>query len=506
MSAKRRLAAIMFTDIVGYTALMGKDEGKAIKILEENRQIHKKYIKLFHGWWIKEMGDGILVSFDSISNAISCALFIQKACIEKDIQLKVGIHEGEIVFGGKDVLGDGVNIASRIQEISEPGSVTISARAYENIKNRPEYRAVFLTERKLKNVEAPVRIYSVTSEGELLIPEVIETLPFLKKKYVHYTIAGVVIIIVSIFLWQFLFPKTSTENSIIILPFSNESVDKENEHWVNGVTEDIRNTLSMISDIRVASRVSSEKFRNTFMTAREIADELDVDYILEGTVAKHGDQIRIHVQLIEAYEDRHIWADTYNLDISEEMKDYFEAQAGIAEEVVFAMKANISPEENKRIKKIGTNNKKAYDAFLQGRDTVWREGSLYALKCYDRALELDPDFSSALAAKGEVLIWKGKFDSAYYYFDKALELDPETSLVYLIRGSFYFFGWYGQGNDSLAFEDLKKCRELEPNSAEGMLYLGNLYIRYKNDVEKGFQYLDQIYRISEKENAGKVGA
>ena len=166
MSEERRLAAIMFTDIVGYTALMGSDEDKAFNMLKRNHEIHENLIKQFNGTLIKEIGDGTLASFSLASDAVRCAMEIQKACKEQNIPLKIGIHEGEMVFAGADVLGDGVNIASRLQESAEEGCITISGSVYRDIKNKAGIRTEFIEEKSFKNVDEPIRVYKVLCEEE----------------------------------------------------------------------------------------------------------------------------------------------------------------------------------------------------------------------------------------------------------------------------------------------------------------------------------------------------
>ncbi len=211
MPEDRRLVAIIFTDIVGYTALMGKDEDKAFDMLKRNHAIHKTLIKQFNGTMIKEVGDGTLASFSLASDAVRCAMEIQKACREQDIPLKIGIHEGEMVFAGSDVLGDAVNIASRLQESAEGGCITISGSVYRDIKNKAGIRTEFMEERSYKNVDEPIRVYKVLDEqaeekSKILksrIPNRDLRIAIQKKKLALLIITGLVIIIATITIWYF---------------------------------------------------------------------------------------------------------------------------------------------------------------------------------------------------------------------------------------------------------------------------------------------------------------
>ena len=220
MAKQHRHAAIMFTDIVGYTALMGSDEDRAFEVLRENREIHSKLIEQFNGTLIKEMGDGMLVSFNLASDAVRCAIEIQKASIEQDIPLKIGIHQGEMVFEGNDVLGDGVNIASRIQDGTEEGCITISGSVYRDIKNKAGIRTEFIKERNFKNVDERIKVYRVINgedHEELSIHKNQSTNnnQFLKKRNIQYGIIALLLIVIpALMIWILAY-----SNSAILILF-----------------------------------------------------------------------------------------------------------------------------------------------------------------------------------------------------------------------------------------------------------------------------------------------
>ena len=469
-----RHAAIMFTDIVGYTALMGSDEDKAFEVLKQNQDIHKKLILQFNGTLIKEMGDGMLISFDLASEAVRCAIEIQKASKEQDIPLKIGIHEGEMVFADADVLGDAVNIASRLQDNADQGSIYISSSVHKNVKNKAGINTSFVEERTFKNVDEPVKVYKVLNEGEKA-----HTIPNRQKKasnkYIYY-LFGVVIIVLAILLIRNYFPSSvlseiDKEKSIAVMPFDNESADEENEYFVNGMMEDIRNNLSKIGDLRVISKTSTEKYRKTALSSQEIGRELLINYLLEGTVQKLGDQVKIHAQLISAENDDHIWEDTYLRDITD-VKEVFEIQSSIAQAIANELKAVITPEEMELITAIPTENIVAYDFYLKGKDAAdfTNEGMYKAMEYYNQALALDENLAEAYIGLGHVNWYLAHFSgtppapfwiASKNYLEKALRLDPTNADAWSHLGVVqHNWDW-----DSISsYQSNKKAYSLEPNN------------------------------------------
>ena len=241
MSEQRKYAAIMFTDIVGYTALMGKDEDKAFDMLARNRNIHITFINEFNGTLIKEIGDGTLVSFSLASDAARCAMNIQKECKKQEIPLRIGIHEGETVFAGADVFGDGVNVASRLQSESKTGCITISDSIYRKIKNKTDLKTRFIKEKAFKNVDEPIKIYQILlgEEKEKLLEK---QRFFRSKKNLLYFLSAIVIIILAIIVIRpFLIQVTniSAEKSIAVLPFENQSENQEYAYFGDALTDEI---------------------------------------------------------------------------------------------------------------------------------------------------------------------------------------------------------------------------------------------------------------------------
>ena len=261
----RQLAAIMFTDIVGYTALMGSDEDRAFEVLSKNREIHKQLVDRYNGTLIKEIGDGILISFNLASDAVYCAIEIQKKCKELDIPLKIGIHEGEMVFDDSDVLGDGVNIASRLQEDAQEGCIAISGKVYSDIKNRKEIITNFVKEKTFKNVEDPIKVYKVLCGDEENQPVSTSASNVKSKsKKPYYISAGLVVIVFAILsIWKFAAINETAEldKSIAVLPFEYLSEEANKQHLADGVMDAITRNLVKISDLKVIAGTSVEKYR-----------------------------------------------------------------------------------------------------------------------------------------------------------------------------------------------------------------------------------------------------
>jgi hypothetical protein len=293
----------MFTDIVGYTALMGSDEDRAFEVLSKNKEIHTEVVQKYNGTLVKEIGDGMLLSFNLASEAVYCAIEIQRKCNEQNIPLKIGIHEGETVLQGTDVLGDAVNVASRLEADTKQGCITISGSVYRDIKNRSDIHTRFVKEKRFKNVDDPIKVYEVLCgrNSDKSISNKYSNRR-INRKSVIFIIGFLVVIGAGFVVWK-LIPTSipdDIDKSIAVKPFWNESNDTTNIYFVNGMMEDIRNNLFKISNLRVVSRTTMEKYRDTDMSSYEIVKKENVSYLLEGSVQKLGNQVKIHAQLILA--------------------------------------------------------------------------------------------------------------------------------------------------------------------------------------------------------------
>ena len=368
MSRSRQLAVIMFTDIVGYTALMGNDEEKGLSILNENRKLQKPIIEEFKGRWIKELGDGVMASFNTVSDAVNAAIRIQSdSDAIPNLQLTIGIHLGEVIFENEDIFGDGVNIASRIQAFAVPGSIYVSEAIHNNISNKQGIETKFVKQEKLKNVAFPIRIYEVVTahktDSKLSSKESL---------------------------------KEVSEKSIAVLPFVNMSNDPDQEYFCDGISEEIINTIVQYPHLKVSGRTSSFIFKGKNEDIRVIGNALGVGKILQGSIRKMGNRIRITVQLIETSNGFHLWSKKYD----RQLDDIFAIQDEIAKEIGTQLNLTLSAGSKKLEGRQQTQNLEAYELYLKGRGLFYKRGTalLEALDCFKKALEIDKTY--ALASSG----------------------------------------------------------------------------------------------------------
>ena len=441
MPEDRRLAAIMFTDIVGYTALMGKDEDKAFQLLRKNRDLQRPLIKKYRGEWLKEMGDGILASFHTASDAVRCAGEIQNAAKKAGIPLRIGIHEGEVVFEGGDVLGDGVNVASRLEELAEEGCINISGAVYKDIRNKAGISAEFIEEKTLKNVEEPVKVYKVLCEETENIKEKVES------------------------------PHEPRKPSIAVLPFVNMSDDPAQEYFCDGMTEEIINALSHVESLKVIARTSAFMFKGKQEDIREIGKKLDVETMLEGSVRKAGNRLRITAQLVKVADGSHIWSDAYN----RELEDVFEIQEEISMAIVDNLKVKLLGKEKAAIVKRYTEDLEVYNLYLKGRyytHMLTAEGEKEAIEYFEQSIQKDTHYALAyvgLAYVPLISAWFGNtpphegFPKAKEYVKKALEIDNTLGDAHATLGNInMYYDW-----DWIAAErEFKRALQLNPNSAD----------------------------------------
>jgi len=365
MTQSRQLAAIMFTDIVGYTSLMGNDEQKAFELLKKNREIQKPLIEKCNGRWMKELGDGVMASFLTVSDAVTSAVKIMEACnAANDFQLRIGIHSGEVVFEDDDVFGDGVNIASRIQAIAKSGCIYVSETIHHNVSNKKEIQTRFVKEETLKNVKDPIRIYEVMIQHE--------------STNSAETAA-----------------KKIPQNSIAVLPFANMSSDPEQEFFSDGISEEIINMLAQVQGLKVAGRTSSFSFKGKSLDLRIIGEQLSVNLILEGSIRKSGNKLRITAQLIKVADGFHLWSEKFD----RELEDIFDIQDEISLAILNAVKIKLFGAEKDAVLKRSTHNPEAFELYLQGRFyfNKWSGASGFnkAIEFYRSAIALEPEYALA---------------------------------------------------------------------------------------------------------------
>jgi len=501
--SNRQLAAIMFTDIVGYTALMGSDENKALSVLKTNRSIHKKLIKRYGGTWLKEMGDGTLASFKTIIDSVYCAGELIKECTSQNIQLTIGIHFGDIVEEDGDIFGDGVNVASRLEQIASPNQIIVSRPIHSNIKNKNGIKSTFLEERELKNVDEPVRIYEVEidrityEKAEQGNSETSKNIG-LHRKLIISAISVFVLVTAIIFFYNHSkdLNKSNRElnlsdvhKSIAVLPFKDMSSEQDQEYLGDGIAEDIINRLTKVDDLKVIGRTSSFSFKEKDTDLITIGEMLGVETILEGSVQKSENQLRITAQLNNAKDGSHIWSEQFNREFS----DVFSLQDELAHMVVSKM-LDVPASENKIFNDDKNIDSEAYEFFLKGKYfhyskfevTTNKEDFEAAKKMYIKAIEYDSTFGLPYAGLADMylsyeafywnkdsIIAKQLLKQSKQYIEIAYNLNPHSDYVNMNKGFVYL---QFKEIDS-AYYCFSKAIQLNPHSARNYFSLGVFYER-----------------------------
>jgi adenylate cyclase len=487
----RQLAAIMFTDIVGYTALMGNDEQKAFELLNKNRQIQKPIIEEYNGRWIKELGDGVMASFSTATDAVQCAISIQQACyIIPGLQLRIGIHLGDVVFENEDVFGDGVNIASRLQAIASPGSIYISEAVQNNISNKKEIITKYVRAETLKNVKEPVRIYEVSSNraDTLHSFNIKNHKPSSKRKKTIFGTAALSLIVIAVvvfYMYKNSFTEkkiTGKEKSIAVLPFLNLSSEKDNEYFSDGITSEITNQLSKIGSLDVRAWSSSVQFKNSTKSLKEKAEILNAAAILSGSIQKAGNRIRIQAELTDVTTNKRIWGEEYN----REWGDIFNIQSELAQQIALELNARLTKDEKRQLELKPTDNPQAYEYYLQGnqlhekfRETLNQDFFDISKLMFEKAIQLDSNY--ALAHAGLATLYNSytdfiKKDSLIMVLkvkeiEKAYSIAPDLDVVNSTRGAIF------RKADKLeeSYKSVKKAFEINPNNTSTLFEFGMLY-------------------------------
>jgi len=503
---QRKLAAILAADMVGYSRLMEANEAGTLARLKAHRiELIDPAIAKCKGRLIKTTGDGMLVEFPSVVEAVRCAIEFQGRLArrnadlppEQRIEFRIGINLGDIIVDDDDIFGDGVNIAARLQEQSAPGGISVSQGVHDQIGDRYGVAFEYLGEKSLKNIARPVRVYRVLIEGEAP------------------TAAA-----------QPAAAPASDKPSIAVLPFVNMSGDREQEFFVDGMTEDIITELSRFRDLFVISRNSAFVYKGKAVNIQKVAGELGVQYVVEGSVRKAGNRVRVTVQLIDAETDRHIWAERYD----RELADIFAIQDEVTSAIVATVSGRIAAAAQDRVQRKTTSNMAAYELVLTGKvlhHRSTREDNAEALRMLDRAIALDPKFAHAHAWKActlgqrfaygwtddpnatfkqvgdelqaalglddndsdvhriqaAVSLLRHDYDKAMYHQGRALSLNPNNDLIVVQHGE--LLTWMGQPEEGIDW--ILKAMRLNPYHPERFWsHLGRAYYaarRYPEAVE-----------------------
>ena len=381
MTEQRRLAAILVADVVGYSKLIGNDEAGTLAQLQVLRKdVIEPQIAKHAGRLFKAVGDGFLVEFASAVQAVSCAKAIQDANSHGRLPLRIGIHLGDVVVQGDDLMGDGVNVAARVEAIAEPGGIAVTRSVHEQVRDKLDLRFLDKGEIELKNIQRPVQVFVA---GGMKVDHQAAVLPLPDKP------------------------------SIAVLPFQNMSDDPEQEYFADGMAEDTITALSRFKSLFVVARNSSFTFKGKAVDIKQACRELGVRYVLEGSVRKTGNRLRVTGQLIDAQNGAHLWADRFDGTLA----DVFDLQDRVTESVVGAVMPQVTRAEIERARRKPSSSLDAYDCFLRGSAALTErqgDGAEEALVLFQRAIELDPRYAAPHGGAALCYVWRmntGRFAS-----------------------------------------------------------------------------------------------
>ena len=463
-ASHRRLAAIMFTDMVGYSALAQTDEAAALSALETHNALLRPIFARHHGREIKTVGDAFLIEFESALDAGQCALDVQKALHERNaalpaserILVRIGLHVGDVVQADGDVLGDAVNIASRVEPLSEPGGISVTQQVYDQIQNKLEATFTRLPPVALKNIRVPMGVYrvvppwaAVRKEGRMA--------------------------------------AESLGRQLAVLPLANISPDPHDEYFADGLTEELIAVLSQVPGLSVTARTSILPYKTAPKSIAQVGQELGVDTVLEGSVRKSGQKIRITLQLIDVSTQRHVWAGTYN----RELTDVFEVQSDIAERTAEALRLQLARSEPARARRPPTTSLEAYDLYLRGLAASSGFDAAHhieAVRSFEAASRLDPKFAEAFAswanlyvrAAGDHLSFREAIPRARELAAKALALDPDSAEAHAALGNIamqYDHDW------ATAEREFRRAIELNPSNIDAHTFFGLMLIALERFAE-----------------------
>jgi TolB-like protein/class 3 adenylate cyclase len=403
---QRKLAAIMFTDMVGYSALAQENESLSIELLEVHRQLLRPIFAKHSGREIETIGDAFFVEFGSTLGAVNCAIEIQKKLFRRNqeveakrqIELRIGLHVGDVVHIGKHVHGDGVNIAARLEPLSAAGGICISEDVARQIHNKIDLPLIKQGVKNLKNIKVPVEVYSIIlpwGKNQQQHKKRISLTSSVKRNIISFVLVITAVVVVLLIKNTFVdSPSGSKNNRIAVLPIVNISENSDDDYFADGMTEELISQLANIGGLSVIARTSIMKYKNTEMNIEEIGSELNVATILEGSVRKSSNKARITMQLIDVETQEHLWAQEYD----RELKDIFSIQSDIALRIANEMKVQLLTTEKQQIEKMGTENAEAYRLYLLGKQQLNQrtgESIQNGLLFFQDAIELDPTFALA---------------------------------------------------------------------------------------------------------------
>jgi len=483
---KRKLTTILSADVQGYSRLMGEDEEGTIRILKAYMEVIKGFIQQHRGRLVATGGDSVLAEFASVVDAVRCAVVIQEELKERNrkvpgdqrMEFRIGINLGDVVEEDNTILGDGVNIAARVQSLAEAGGICITGTAYDQVKNKLAFGYEYVGEQTVKNIKEPVRIYRVLMEPGVQMPA-----------------GGVEVASKE----KMAFPLPE-KPSIAVLPFINMSKDPEQEYFSDGMTKEIITALSKVPNLFVIARNSTFTYKGKPVKAKQVSEELGVRFVLEGSVQKSGNRVRITAQLIDALSGHHLWAERYDRDL----KDIFALQDEITMKVITALQVELTAGEMAGVIAKGTKNIDAFIKYLRAfelSNRLTKDGNAQARKILEEAVVLDPEYPRlymGLAFANIYDVWHSttespdqSLDQAFELAQKAISLDDSNAAAYSLLGTIYAMKrQYDQ-----AIAKGKRAISLDPNSADNFMQLGWI-LNWAGRAEEAILYIQNAIRLN----------
>ena len=455
---KRKLTAILSADVKGYSLLMGQDEMGTVRTLTAYREVMAELIQHHRGRVVDSPGDNLLAEFASVVDAVECAVKVQEKLKSRNAELaesrkmefRIGVNLGDVIEDGDRIYGDGINIAARIEGLAEPGGICISRNVYDQVKNKLSLGYEYLGEHTVKNIAEPVRVYRIQVEPDTALPKMSKP------------------------------PVLPDKPSIAVLPFANISGDLEQEYFSDGITEDLITDLSKISALLVIARNSVFTYKGKAVKVQEVGRDLGVRYVLEGSVRKAKDRVRITAQLVDANTGGHLWAERYDRDL----EDIFAIQDEVTLKIVSVLAVKLTEDEQLRgvCKCKYTCNMEAYDHYLRGMEYLFRvtkEANAQAREMFEKSIALEPHYALPHSRLGETYLNEWMFgwsqdpqsvEEAFELAKTTMALDDSLPEVHVLMGNVYL--WQMQHEKAIA--ELQKAISLDPNDADGLAVLGSI--------------------------------
>jgi adenylate cyclase len=520
---KRKLAAIFSADAVGYSRLMGDDEEATIRTLTEYREVITAQVKQHKGRVVDSPGDNVLAEFSSVVDAVRCAVETQKQIAERNSDLpenrrmlfRIGVNLGDIVDEGERIYGDGVNITARLESLADGGGICISGTAFDQIKGKLDVGYKYLGEQNVKNIKEPVRVYRVLLEPEAAGKVIGEKKSKQgQKKWAAVAVSAIIILLAGAFtIWNFYLRPSTLEStsekkaasslpeksSIAVLPFDNLSGDADQEYLADGITDNIITAFSKIPEILVISRNSVFTYKDKPIKVQQVGQELGVRFVLEGSIRKADNRVRITSQLFDSTTGHSLWADQYDRNL----EDLFAVQDEITLHIASALQVELTDGEQAQIRHKSTNNLQAWGYGVKGYslfERITEDDNAKARELFEKAVELDPEYAWAWAMIGQTY-WidnrygwqrprEESFKKLNEYAQKAMELDDSIPDAHAILASTYVW----KGEHDKAIEILEKSISLTPNAAENHAILG-MYYRFDGRFQDSIRMTEKAIRL-----------